>query len=127
MQSQILMVNLLLALAIVSCSNENKVAAAFSGEDELGGGANVLFLLEQNYPNPFNGATVIRFQVAQPMLLRLSVVTEDWQEIRVPLNERLNAGVYQLIFNSMSLPNGDYYYVLEGLGQRQVRKMRIIK
>jgi hypothetical protein len=128
MKTQIFFFSLLLALATLSCSDENKIAAAFNGDSELGEGARVPFLLEQNYPNPFYPSTAIRFQIAQPMSAKLTVYTEDWQEVVVLIQETRTAGIYVVIFDAtLDLPSGDYYYVMEGLGYTQIRKMRLVK
>ncbi|MBI5474068.1 MAG: hypothetical protein HY961_17160 [Ignavibacteriae bacterium] len=115
------------ALIFCSCSDENKIAAAFTGDTELGEGSAVPFRLEQNYPNPFNPSTAIRFQLSTSMHVKLTVYTEDWQPVGELINEQLSAGIYLYMFNAGDLPSGDYYYVMEGNGHKQIRKMRIMK
>jgi hypothetical protein len=126
----------IVCLVVVSCSDEDKIAAAFSGDDELSTGAQVPFLLYQNYPNPCDGSTVIYFELADTMHLTLKVYTEDWQEVTTLIDDdflpdlsRLRYAHYTVVFNGRlyQCSSGDYYYVMEGLGYKQIRKMRIIQ
>lgn len=115
------------ALAVISCSDEGKIAVAFQGDEELGEGRQVPILLGQNFPNPFDRITTIRFTVATQTHISLKVLTEDWQEVAVLEDRVILPGFYNAIFAAGNLPSGDYYYVLEGSGNTQVRKMRVAK
>jgi hypothetical protein len=116
-----------LVLTSVSCTDENRIAAAYKGDEELAEGGSVPVLVNQNYPNPFNPSTVITFGVSRPMHVSLKAYTEDWQEVSVMVDEELAAGYYARVFNASYLPSGDYYYVLEGMGYTQIRKMKLVK
>ena len=111
----------------LSCSDENKIAAAFSGDEELGDGARVDFLLEQNYPNPFNPSTVIRFTIGRAMHIKLDVYNDDWVKVRTIIDRELIASVYSVTFEAEDLPSGDYFYVMMGDGVEQIRKMKLVK
>jgi hypothetical protein len=110
-----------------SCSDENKIAAAFSGDKELGDGTRVDFLLEQNYPNPFNPSTIIRFTVGRTMHIKLDIYSADWVKVRTIIDMELIAGTHSVTFNADDLPSGDYFYVMTGDGVEQIRKMKLVK
>ena len=110
-----------------SCSDENKIGAAFSGDEELGDGSRVYFLLEQNYPNPFNPSTIIRFTVGKEMHIKLDIYNDDWIKVRTIIDKELIAGVYSATITADDLPSGDYFYVMTGDGVKQIRKMKLIK
>ena len=110
-----------------SCSDENKIAAAFSGDEELGEGSRVDFLLEQNYPNPFNPSTVIRFTVGRAMQIKLDIYNDDWVKVCTIIDKEFMAGIYSITFNAENLPSGDYFYVMTGDGVKQIRKMKLVK
>ena len=70
------------------------------------------FGLEQNFPNPFNPTTVVRYQLPVASLVRLSVFDLLGREVAVLVNERRNAGVYQVKFDGSNLASGVYFYRL---------------
>ncbi len=115
------------AAALYSCAGDPITGAAYRGTDELGAGAQTPFALEQNEPNPFDVSTMIRFRAGQPMHLSLKVYSADWQEVSVILDTTVPAGSYLTTCNAASFSIGDYYYVLDGGGYREVRKMRVIR
>lgn len=85
------------------------------------------FHLEQNYPNPFNPETLIRYNLAEKGIVRLTVYDPLGRQIKVLLNEFREAGAYQLLFNAASLSSGIYFYRLQINGYEDVKKMVILK
>ncbi|MFZ0453791.1 MAG: hypothetical protein WCE54_13630 [Ignavibacteriaceae bacterium] len=118
---------LLLLTLNFSCSDENKIAAAFSGDKELGEGSSVNFLLGQNYPNPFNPSTVIKFTIGRTMQIKLDIYSDDWVNVRTIIDREFLPGVYIVTFNAENLPSGDYFYVMTGDGVTQIKKMKLVK
>jgi hypothetical protein len=117
----------LLAAGSLSCTDEDKIAAAFQDGIEFEPGPSTPIDLGQNYPNPFNPSTTINFAVAIKMHITLKVLTEDWQEVATLVDGITEVGYYRVAFNSGELPSGEYYYTLEGSGITLVRRMRILK
>ncbi len=121
---------IILTLTALSCSDEDKITAAFQDGSELGSGARVPFLLEQNQPNPFDPVTAIIFRTSDTMMVTIKVYTEDWQEIATVIDNKFMAaaGLYEVVFNpGMNFPSGDYYYTMEARGMTQVRMMKCVK
>lgn len=114
-------------LIINCCSDDNQILSVYNNGKELHEGASVPFSLYNNTPNPFQSLTDIRFQVNTSMLLTLTVYTEDWYKVKTLINMRLEAAIYVVNFDAEGMPNGDYYYTLEGGGYIQVRKMKLLK
>lgn len=83
--------------------------------------------LSQNYPNPFNPSTKIRFQLGAAGQTSLRVYDVMGREVRVLVNEHLEAGVYTVSFDASSLPSGTYIYVLTSGSYRQANKMILMK
>jgi hypothetical protein len=123
----IVLAMLSLCAANLSCGDEGQILAGVKDSKKLDDGSPVPFLLYQNYPNPFNPSTQIRFQMPQSMQVRLKVFTDDWHEVETLLDERLSAGVHQVIFNAKDLASGEYYYTMEALDVTEIRKMKLIK
>ncbi|GAB4331218.1 MAG: hypothetical protein Kow0037_07620 [Calditrichia bacterium] len=88
----------------------------------------VKFALAQNYPNPFNPETRIPFTLPAADEVTLRIFNVLGQEVAtVLMNERLEAGPHQVLFNAASLPSGIYMYRLESRFGVQSRKMILMK
>jgi hypothetical protein len=112
----------------LSCTDEGKIAAAIEDGKELQEGDPVPFLLYQNYPDPFNFSTTIRFGVPAAIHLKLTVFTDDWQEVETLFDKGFTEGYNSVIFSTKpDLPSGEYYYTMEGGGVIEIRKMHLIK
>ena len=88
--------------------------------------------LFQNYPNPFNPTTLIKFSVKNPGLVRLSIYDVLGQEVAVLVNEKMNAGTYEVPFgidrlSGTASPSGVYFYKLDADDFTQTNKLIIIK
>ncbi len=89
-------------------------------------------VLEQNYPNPFNPETTIRFQLAEPSHVRLSIFNTLGRKIRELVNNRYTPGNYGVHWdgkdeNGNLVANGIYYYQLRAGGFIQVKEMSFLK
>ncbi len=85
------------------------------------------YKLSQNYPNPFNPSTTIRFELPAAGLTTLRVYDVMGREVRVLVNEHLDAGSYSTTFDASGLPSGTYIYVLTSGSYRQANKMILMK
>ncbi len=70
------------------------------------------FRLEQNYPNPFNPRTVIRCQLPVVSNVLLIVYDVQGREVQTLVNDRLQAGTYEVTFDGSMLNSGVYFYKL---------------
>lgn len=93
------------------------------------------YRLEQNYPNPFNSMTNIRFYIHTGFPLRtrwndkvkLKVYDILGKEVATLVNEKLDAGSYEVKFDASGLPSGIYYYRMETDNFADTKKMIILK
>jgi hypothetical protein len=85
------------------------------------------FELFQNYPNPFNPNSIIRFKIKDSRFVALKVFDGTGREVATLVNEKLNAGEYQAIFDGSELASGIYFYNLMAGDFVQTRKMILIK
>jgi hypothetical protein len=69
--------------------------------------------LHQNYPNPFNPTTVISYQLPVASDVKLVVYDLLGREVRVLVNERKNAGSYEVKFDASGPSSGVYFYRLQ--------------
>jgi len=70
------------------------------------------FKLNQNYPNPFNPTTTISFKIKNSEVVKIKVYNIEGREISIPVNEKLNPGEYQFLFDAGTLSSGVYFYSL---------------
>ncbi|MBZ0202214.1 MAG: T9SS type A sorting domain-containing protein [Ignavibacteria bacterium] len=80
-----------------------------------------------NYPNPFNPSTVIKYQVPQDGLVKITVFDASGKEIRALVNDSRTAGTYEVIFNGEGLSTGVYFCRMESGTYSQTMKMAMIK
>ncbi len=85
------------------------------------------FTLDQNYPNPFNPSTVIRYSIPKASYTELKVFDLLGRELKVLVNDKQEAGSYQVNFDSQNLPAGLYFYRLRAGEFCETKKMVIIK
>ena len=110
---------------VVSVANEEPIPNAFS--------------LQQNYPNPFNPSTNIEFRIADRGSVSLKVFDVLGNEVATLVNEELEAGKYNVEFNSHSgevrnlpagrqgLTSGIYFYRLQSGSFSETKKMLLLK
>jgi hypothetical protein len=68
--------------------------------------------LNQNYPNPFNPSTTIKYELPKSSMVRLNVYDILGREVSMLVNDRKNAGSYQVKFDGAGLSSGVYFYRL---------------
>jgi photosystem II stability/assembly factor-like uncharacterized protein len=71
------------------------------------------FALNQNYPNPFNPSTKITYNIKEEANVTLKIYDILGVEIEVLVNEKINAGTYETIFDGSNLASGMYVYRLD--------------
>jgi photosystem II stability/assembly factor-like uncharacterized protein len=85
------------------------------------------FRLFQNYPNPFNPVTAIRFSVNRSTDISLKIYDIQGKELAALVNEKLNGGEYEVIFDGSYLSSGVYFYKLESEGYTETKKMVLVR
>ena len=85
------------------------------------------FELKQNYPNPFNPSTKIQFYIPSTSNVKLAVYDITGKEVAVLVNENLNPGYYENVFNAGNLTSGIYYYKLTTGNFSETKKMILVK
>jgi O-Glycosyl hydrolase len=95
---------------------------AITGVEKAGTSVPRDYSLEQNYPNPFNPSTIIRFTVANPDNVSLSVYDILGRMIATLVDQRLSPGTYQVNWNP-NVASGVYFYRLHSGSYSETRKM----
>ena len=90
------------------------------------------FRLYNNYPNPFNPITRIKFDIPKFSFVKLIVYDILGKENAMLVNEKLNAGSYEVDWpaptgNGSGYPSGVYFYKLESGDFSSIRKMILLK
>ena len=85
------------------------------------------YYLSQNYPNPFNPKTKIDYQIPVSGFVTIKVYNQLGQEIAMPVNEKKDAGYYNVEFDGSTLASGIYFYRLTMGDFREAKAMMLIK
>jgi len=85
------------------------------------------FHLYQNYPNPFNSSTVIRYSIDENVNVSLTIYDLLGRKIKTLVNEQKTPGTYSIIFDSLDLASGVYFYQLKAGYKISIRKLIIQK
>jgi hypothetical protein len=87
----------------------------------------VVFTLYQNYPNPFNPSTTIKYELPKASLVTLTVFDILGREVSVLVNERRDAGVYEVKFDGQNLASGVYSYRLQAGDYVATKRLLLLK
>jgi hypothetical protein len=68
------------------------------------------FKLFQNYPNPFNSMTKLKFQMSKQGDVLIKLFDMTGKEVNVIINGKLNAGIYEILFEANNISSGVYFY-----------------
>lgn len=82
--------------------------------------------LAQNFPNPCADATTIRFSLANYQHATLKCYDILGREIATLLERDLNGGDYNIPFNTTTIPNGVYFYLLKTATNSDQRTMQVV-
>ncbi|MCY7363613.1 MAG: SBBP repeat-containing protein, partial [Ignavibacteria bacterium] len=90
------------------------------------------YKLSQNYPNPFNPSTIISFSIRENVKNEMSnvkLIVYDilGNEVATLVNERKNAGSYEVEFDGSNLASGIYIYKLSTGNFSETKRMMLIK
>ena len=87
----------------------------------------MVYNLYQNYPNPFNPSTTIKFDIPKQDFVNIKIYDMLGREVSEILNEKLNAGSYEVNFEAGSLSSGVYFYRIKAGGFADVKKLVLLK
>jgi hypothetical protein len=128
----------------IPTDNVNSLAVSGSTLLALGGGPPTLFVSTNagntwirtmsglpvsnaSYPNPFNPSTTITYQLPATSNVNLKVFDMLGREVATLVNERQNAGQYQVRFDATRLASGMYFYRLQAGSFIETKKMMLVK
>jgi hypothetical protein len=85
------------------------------------------FRLEQNYPNPFNPTTVVSCQLPVASRLKIAVYDILGREVAILMDERKEAGRYQVTWDASGFASGVYIYRLTAGEYVQSKRMLLLR
>jgi len=85
------------------------------------------FKLHQSYPNPFNPTTTIRFSVEARHASLLRVYDLTGRLVETLVNDNLQSGEHEIVWNAGSQPSGVYFVRLESGEFVENRKIVLLK
>lgn len=85
------------------------------------------FALQQNYPNPFNPSTTIRYELPKGANVTLKIYDLMGHEVAELVNEKHDAGAYEIVWNASGVASGMYFYRVTAGNFTSVRKLILMK
>ncbi|NQT25741.1 T9SS type A sorting domain-containing protein [candidate division KSB1 bacterium] len=85
------------------------------------------FALLQNYPNPFNPSTTISFTLEKAEHTTVQIFNVAGQVVYTLMNQELNAGSHQILFDSHKLVSGIYFCKIQSGSYSDMKKMILMK
>lgn len=85
------------------------------------------FALNANYPNPFNSSTTISYSLPSESEVTLEIYDILGKRIASLVNQRQQAGNYQITWDAGGLPSGAYFARLKAGQQSLTMKMMLMK
>ena len=85
------------------------------------------FSLSKNYPNPFNPTTKISYELPITNNVSLKVYDVLGNEVGSLVNQKQNAGRYEINFDGSNLSSGVYFYKIQAGDFTAVKKMMLMK
>ena len=85
------------------------------------------YALYQNYPNPFNPSTMIRYQLPNESKVVIKIYNILGSEVMELVNERKEAGIYEVEFDTDNLSSGTYIYRIIAGSYIETKKMLLLK
>ena len=85
------------------------------------------YSLLQNYPNPFNMTTNIKYALLMNGFVKLAVFDILGKELEILVNEKQNAGTYELSFDAARYSSGIYLYKFSSGDYTDVKRMVLVK
>ncbi|HNW51074.1 MAG TPA: T9SS type A sorting domain-containing protein [Prolixibacteraceae bacterium] len=103
-------------------SGKNIVNPAITDANQLKTGAII-----SCYPNPVRKTATIEFQTSSTSLINLSVYNQMGEKIVTLVDEVLPSGTHTVVFDRRTIPNGIYFYTLQGGKSTTTKKMVIVE
>ena len=104
-----------------------KTLISLGSINKIGNDVPANYSLSQNYPNPFNQTTNIKHQITNNSFISLKVFDVAGREVITLVNENLEAGNYEIRFDTGELSSGIYFYTLTAGDYKKTRKMILLR
>ena len=101
--------------------------AATNSVDDVTTAQSSIFQLLPNYPNPFNAETFIRYYIARPSDVTVTVYDILGRQVKTLVHGRQNGGIHKIKYDAGNLTSGVYFIKVQAAGEIKVRKMLLLK
>ncbi|MCF7811356.1 choice-of-anchor D domain-containing protein [bacterium] len=85
------------------------------------------FILQPAFPNPFNSTTTITYGLSMATPTRIAIYDLTGREIVTLINDNVEAGYYNVVWNAAEFPSGLYICRMEAGGFYQSRKLVFVR
>ncbi|RKY81781.1 hypothetical protein DRQ07_03165 [candidate division KSB1 bacterium] len=90
------------------------------------------FYLYQNFPNPFNSSTEIKYDIAEPSMVRINIYSMMGEKIADLVDSYIQRGSYSVVWNGKNVsganvPSGIYFVLIEAGKFTDKKKILLVK
>jgi len=90
------------------------------------------FHLYQNFPNPFNSSTEIKYDIAEPSMVRINIYSMMGEKIADLVDSYIQRGSYSVVWNGKNVsganvPSGIYFVLIEAGKFTDKKKILLVK
>jgi len=103
------------------------VSTTITGIEQPGDQLTQQFRMDQNYPNPFAQMTAIEYELPEKCHVSITVYNAFGQAIAMLVSEYQEPGRYRVIFDSLHLPGGVFFYRMNAGVFTDTKKMLLLR
>ena len=108
-------------------TNPTDTCTSLVGVENNGSSIPIVYKLYNNYPNPFNPKTTIKYDIPKNSLVRIVIFDILGKEVETIVNEKKEAGRYEIQWDASKYASGTYFYRIEAGDFAETKKMILLK
>ena len=84
-------------------------------------------VLATSFPNPFAAVATIRYEIESSTDVNISVFDRTGKLVQTILDQNMDAGVYEAVFEAQNLPSGLYFAKITTLEGKSIQVLKLVK
>ena len=84
-------------------------------------------VLATSFPNPFAASATIRYELESNTDVNISVFDRTGKMVQTIVDQNMDAGVYEALFEAQNLPTGLYFAKITTNGGKSIQVLKLVK
>ena len=84
-------------------------------------------VLATSFPNPFAAVATIRYEIESSTAVNISVFDQTGKQVQTILDQNMDAGVYEAVFEAQYLPSGLYFAKITTQDGKSIQVLKLVK